>query len=134
MAVEHGTGWRLVSDRELADFLRRYPRPVTAEPPLTRKARFRRFLDPTLGSWPSSEVATAHQSHGSTVNTVRTDMISPVDDTRSSGSEANQARPLHPPTIVPTIPSIASTMMPLSVDDPSDKEAGNESENDPRRP
>lgn len=75
MAIEYGIGWRLISDSEFAHFLRNYPRPLTAEPPLTRKARFRRFLDPTLGAWPNSEVATVHRSHGSTVNTIRADLI-----------------------------------------------------------
>jgi hypothetical protein len=76
MAIEYGTGWRLVSKGEFADFLCRYPRPLTTEPPLTQKALFRRFLDPSLGPWPSSEVATVHRSHRSTVNAIRTDLIS----------------------------------------------------------
>jgi hypothetical protein len=73
MAIEYGTGWRLVSDSEAAEFLRNYPRPLTVEPPLARKARFRRFLDPSLGSWPNSEVATVHHAHGSIVNALRTE-------------------------------------------------------------
>lgn len=75
MAIENETGWRLVSDGEFQEFLRRYPRPLTANPPLTQKARFRRFLDPGLGEWPTSEVASAHRSHGSTVNVVRGDAL-----------------------------------------------------------
>jgi len=82
MAIEVGTGWRLVSERELEDFLRSYPRPLTAEPPLARNARFRRFLDPSLGAWPVSEIATVRYSHGSTVNTVRTDVI-PLESEQS---------------------------------------------------
>lgn len=75
MASEYGTGWRLLSNCDFADFLRRYPRPLIIEPPLPRKTRFRRFLDPSLGPWPSSEVATVHRSHGSIVNAVRADLI-----------------------------------------------------------
>lgn len=78
MAIGYGRGWRLVSESEFANFIRGYPRPLTIEPPLGRKARFRRFLDPSLGPWPSSEIATVHHSHGSTVNAVRTDVI-PLD-------------------------------------------------------
>jgi hypothetical protein len=80
MAIEYGTGWRLVSDSEFANFVRCYPRPLTVEPPITRKARFRRFLDSSLGPWPASEVATVHHSHGSIVNAVRSDMIPPGPD------------------------------------------------------
>lgn len=75
MAIENGTSWRLVSDREFQEFLRCYPRPLSASPPLTQRARFRRFLDPALGQWPTSEVASAHRSHGSTVNVVRADLF-----------------------------------------------------------
>jgi len=82
MAIEYGTGWRLVSQREFAEFLRSYPRPLTIEPPLTRKAPFRCFLDPSLGPWPSSEDATVHYSHGSTVNVARTRVI-PIEPDRS---------------------------------------------------
>jgi hypothetical protein len=56
MAIEYGNGWRLVSNSEFEEFLRRYPRPLTADPPLSKKSRFRRFLDVTLGPWPASQV------------------------------------------------------------------------------
>lgn len=84
MAIENGKGWRLVSNREFEEFLRRYPRPLTADPPLAKKSRFRRFLDPTLGPWPASQVATAHCAHRSTVNVVRVDVLPPEgsDSTR----------------------------------------------------
>jgi hypothetical protein len=75
MAIECGKGWRLVSNREFEEFLRRYPRPLTADPPLSKKARFRRFLDPTLGPGPASQVATVHSVHRSTVNAVRVEVI-----------------------------------------------------------
>lgn len=75
MAIESGEGWRLVSNSEFEEFLRLYPRPLTVDPPLGKKARFRRFLDPSLGPWPESQVASVHLAHKSTVNVVRSDMI-----------------------------------------------------------
>jgi hypothetical protein len=72
MAIEYGTGWRLVSDGEFQEFLRRYPRPIIADPPLSQKARFRRFLDPSLGPWPISQIATVHRAHRSTIIVIRT--------------------------------------------------------------
>jgi len=38
-------------------FLRRYPRPLEARPPLTRKANYREWVDPALGKWPGNAVA-----------------------------------------------------------------------------
>ena len=75
MAIESGAGWKLVSNSEFAEFLRLYPRPLTADPSLGKKARFRRFLDPSLGPWPTSQVASVHLAHKSTVNVVRSDVI-----------------------------------------------------------
>jgi hypothetical protein len=49
--------WRDVSLAEFEAFLRRYPRLLEARPPLTRKARYREWLDPKLGSWPENTVA-----------------------------------------------------------------------------
>ena len=49
--------WRDVSQLEFDAFLRRYPRPVEARPPLSRKARYREWVDLTLGNWPGNAVA-----------------------------------------------------------------------------
>ena len=49
--------WRDVSQLEFDAFLRRYPRPLEARPPLTSKARYREWLDPALGTWPNNAVA-----------------------------------------------------------------------------
>lgn len=49
--------WRRVSQLEFEDFLRTYPRPLQARPPLNQKARFREYNDPTLGEWPACTVA-----------------------------------------------------------------------------
>ena len=49
--------WRFVSSIEFNEFLRAYPRPLEAHPPLNRKARFRTYRDATLGEWPENVVA-----------------------------------------------------------------------------
>ena len=49
--------WRDVTIAELEAFLRAYPRPLEARPPLTRKANYREWVDPALGHWPENAVA-----------------------------------------------------------------------------
>ena len=49
--------WRDVSAAEFEAFLRDYPRPLEARPPLTHKANYRAWLDAALGSWPDNIVA-----------------------------------------------------------------------------
>lgn len=49
--------WRDVSAAEFEAFLRAYPRPLEARPPLSRKARYREWLDVALGVWPENAVA-----------------------------------------------------------------------------
>jgi len=49
--------WLDVSSAEFATFLREYPRALEPRPPLGRKANYREWLDPTLGSWPDNAVA-----------------------------------------------------------------------------
>jgi hypothetical protein len=51
--------WFDVSVAEFEAFLRAYPRPLEARPPLQRKANYREWLDPALGAWPDSAVAKA---------------------------------------------------------------------------
>jgi hypothetical protein len=53
-AREH---WRDVSRLEFEAFLRRYPRPLEARPPLSRKARYREWVVPALGKWSGNAVA-----------------------------------------------------------------------------
>jgi hypothetical protein len=53
-AREH---WRDVSIDAFEAFLRDYPRPLEARPPLSRKARYREWTDATLGRWPGNAVA-----------------------------------------------------------------------------
>ena len=65
--------WRDVSQLEFDAFLRRYPRPLEARPPLPRKANFRQWLDLTLGQWPKSVVAKCWKRGACRGYQVRTD-------------------------------------------------------------
>jgi hypothetical protein len=56
--------WSDVSALEFEAFLRAYPRPVEARPPLSRKANYREWVDPTLGKWPGNAVAKAWRRGG----------------------------------------------------------------------
>jgi hypothetical protein len=57
--------WLDVSREELEAFLRDYPRPFEARPPLERKANYREWLDPALGTWPNNAVAKAWKRNSS---------------------------------------------------------------------
>jgi len=61
---ESRENWADVSALELEQFLREYPRPLEARPPLTRKANYREWLDPTLGAWPDNAVAKSWRRGG----------------------------------------------------------------------
>jgi hypothetical protein len=56
--------WRDVSLAELEAFVREYPRPLQARPPVGRKTNYREWVDPTLGSWPGNAVAKAWSRGG----------------------------------------------------------------------
>ena len=56
--------WRDVPREEFERFLREYPRPLEARPPLMRKANYREWVDPTLGNWPGNAVAKAWRRGG----------------------------------------------------------------------
>jgi hypothetical protein len=43
--------WFDVSLAEFEAFLRDYPRPLEARPPLRQKANYREWVDPTIGAW-----------------------------------------------------------------------------------
>jgi hypothetical protein len=49
--------WRDVSSLQFETFLRDYSRSLEARPPLSRKARYREWLDASLGVWPGNVVA-----------------------------------------------------------------------------
>ena len=48
--------WFDVSASEFEAFLRDYPRPLEARPPLNRKANYREWVDPSIGAWPANAV------------------------------------------------------------------------------
>jgi hypothetical protein len=56
--------WRDVSLAEFEMFLREYPRPLEARPPLSRKANYREWVDPALGTWPGNAVAKSWRRGG----------------------------------------------------------------------
>ena len=49
--------WCDVSLAEFERFLCDYPRPLETRPPLSRKANYREWVDPALGTWPGNAVA-----------------------------------------------------------------------------
>jgi hypothetical protein len=48
--------WFDVSVLEFEAFLRDYPRPLEARPPLNQKANYREWVDPSTGAWPGNAV------------------------------------------------------------------------------
>jgi len=56
--------WLDVTIAGLEAFLRDYPRPLEARPPLTRKANYREWIDPALGDWPGNAVAKSWRRGG----------------------------------------------------------------------
>jgi hypothetical protein len=67
-------GFRFVSAAEFDTFLRAYPRPLIIDPPLERKALFRIFQDPTLGSFPQNVVAKWHAGRRNALCEIRDDL------------------------------------------------------------
>jgi hypothetical protein len=65
--------WRYVDQGEFERWLKTFPRPLEVEPPLTRKARFRRWSDVTLGGYPENVVAKQWKVHRSCQQQVRDD-------------------------------------------------------------
>jgi hypothetical protein len=49
--------WRDATQMELDSFLRTYPNPLDAQPPIERKARYREWCDAMFGDWPDNVVA-----------------------------------------------------------------------------
>lgn len=58
--------WRAVSASDFDAYLAAYPRPLTVEPPLERKANHREWSDPARGAWPDSVVAVSVKSRRAT--------------------------------------------------------------------
>jgi hypothetical protein len=81
MRLKIETPWCFVSAVEFEELLKRHPRPLSAEPPLERKARFRNFRDPSLGSFPANVVATWNGSRRAGTFQVRNDIADwPVNE------------------------------------------------------
>jgi hypothetical protein len=74
MRLKMDAPWRLVSARDFERLLERYPRALSADPPLGRKALFRNFHDVSLGSFPTNVVATWNRSRRAGSFQVRTDI------------------------------------------------------------
>ena len=75
MRFKNGEPWRFVSAAEFEAFVRSYPRPLEAHPPLDRKANFRSYSDPTLGPWPGNIVATVNTGRRNALYGVREDIF-----------------------------------------------------------
>jgi hypothetical protein len=67
-------GFRFVSAAEFDAFLRAYPRPLVADPPLDKAARFRTYSDPALGSFPRNVVAKWHAGRRNALFEIRVDL------------------------------------------------------------
>jgi hypothetical protein len=74
MSVPAPESWRYVDPFEFQRWLDAFPRPLEAEPLLTRKARFRRWTDPTLGAYPENVVAKQWKIRKSCEQQVRDDL------------------------------------------------------------
>jgi hypothetical protein len=48
--------WLDVSALEFEAFLRNYPRPLQTRPPLDRKAKYREWVEPSMGAWPGNAI------------------------------------------------------------------------------
>lgn len=66
--------FRFVSAAQFDAFVRAYPRPLIIEPPLDKKALFRTYHDPTLGSFPGNVVAKWHAGRRNALYEVRDDL------------------------------------------------------------
>jgi hypothetical protein len=67
--------WHTVSGIEFRRFLSAYPRPLHAEPPIERKARYREYRDTTLPPWPEDVIAKSHEWRRSVTYLVRGEFV-----------------------------------------------------------
>lgn len=74
MRLPNGEPWRFLTAVEFDAFLSSYPRALTVNPPLERKANFRSYSDPSLGRWPGNVIATVHTGRTTNVFGVRADV------------------------------------------------------------
>lgn len=67
--------WFDVSLPEFEAFLRDYPRPLRARPPLTHKANFREWIDASIGASPGSAVGKSWRRGGCLGYQIRLDLV-----------------------------------------------------------
>ena len=67
--------WFDVSALEFEAFLRDYPRPLEARPPLNRKADFREWVDPSVGACPGTVVGKAWKRGAGLGYQIRLDLV-----------------------------------------------------------
>jgi len=67
--------WFDVSRAEFEAFLRDYPRPLEARPPLRQKASYREWVDPTIGAWPGNAVGKSCGRGGCLGYQIRLDLV-----------------------------------------------------------
>ena len=67
--------WFDVSGAEFDAFLRDYPRPLEARPPLGQKANYREWVDPTIGAWPANAVGKSWKRGGCLGYQIRLDLV-----------------------------------------------------------
>ena len=71
-AREH---WSDVSLAEFEAFLRNYPRPLEARPPLRRKANYREWVDPSIGVWPGNAIGKSWKRGACLGYQIRLDLV-----------------------------------------------------------
>jgi hypothetical protein len=64
MTQHSSKAWVHVDYLAFDRYLREYPRPLVADPPLNKPARLREWFDVSLGAWPDNAVAKHLQVHG----------------------------------------------------------------------
>jgi hypothetical protein len=67
--------WFDVSALEFEAFLRDYPRPLEARPPLPQKANYREWVDPSIGAWPANAVGKSWKRGGCLGYQIRLDLV-----------------------------------------------------------
>jgi hypothetical protein len=67
--------WFDVSLAEFEAFLRDYPRPLEARPPLRQKANYREWIDPSIGAWPGNAVGKSWRRGSCLGYQIRLDLV-----------------------------------------------------------
>jgi hypothetical protein len=67
--------WSDVSLAEFEAFLQDYPRPLEARPPVSQKANYREWVDPSIGAWPGNAVAKSWKRGACVGYQIRLDLV-----------------------------------------------------------